>query len=149
MRPVLGSRVTMGPLPRRRQRFAPALCLTAQVLRQMVTQSRSAGLLVTRAAEEGGSTGVLRGPGDRLSDREWLGLHIGVYAIGVWNLLVLDLARTPGRWWFSLPVAVWAGLVASHAAWVLVRARSRAVTDAFLPRREPPGLLVRRWGDAR
>jgi NADH:ubiquinone oxidoreductase subunit 4 (subunit M) len=39
------------------------------------------------------------------------------FVIGTWNLFIVNLAGTPDRSWFSLPVAVWAMGLVIYGAW--------------------------------
>jgi dolichyl-phosphate-mannose--protein O-mannosyl transferase len=72
-------------------------------------------MLLTSAAEQ-------RSAGQcRMSAREWLGFHGVVFLIGAWNLFAVNLARTPGVWWFWMPVAAWAGVLGVHTLWYQMR----------------------------
>jgi len=51
-----------------------------------------------------------------------------IFLIGGWNLFAVNLARTPGEWWFWPVLAVWAGILAAHALWIS-RARWRGAGD--------------------
>lgn len=56
-----------------------------------------------------------------LSRGERLLEHIAVYAIGSWNLVVVNLAQSPERLW-SLPlVGIWTLLLAGH--WLIYAGR--------------------------
>jgi len=57
--------------------------------------------------------------GSKLGKQGWLAFHAVAFMIGAWNLFAIDLARTPGRWWFWMPVAAWAAALTTHACWLL------------------------------
>ena len=102
--------------PERRHPPGPRPCLGAELLRQVLADEKSAHMLVTGAEPDGPP----RGAGDegRLTRQEWLYAHVMIFAIGAWNLFAVNLARTPGRWWFWLPAAVWAVALVLHGAWI-------------------------------
>jgi hypothetical protein len=102
-------------------------CLGAEVLRELLANPRSARVLVTNTAQEG-----FAGQ-DRMSAREWLGFHGFAFLIGAWNLFAVNLARTPGRWWFWIPIAAWAAVLAIHTLWYQTRG-SRTVKVEPTPR---------------
>jgi len=89
----------------------------AEILRQVLEDEKSAHMLVTDASPE--APHEEPGVRGRLTRREWLLAHIMIFLIGAWNLFIVNLARTPDRWWFWLPVAVWAGGLIVYAAWTV------------------------------
>jgi len=89
----------------------------AEILRQVLEDEKSAHMLVTDASPE--ASHEEPGVRGRLTRREWLLAHIMIFLIGAWNLFIVNLARTPDRWWFWLPVAVWAGGLIVYAAWTV------------------------------
>ena len=89
----------------------------AEILRQVLEDEKSAHMLVADALPEAS----LEEPGvrGRLTRREWFYANVVFFLIGTWNLFIVNLARTPDRWWFWLPVAVWAGGLIVYAAWTV------------------------------
>ncbi len=107
-------------LPERRHPPGPKPCMGAELLRQVLTDEKSAHMLVTEATPDVPSQGADQGAEDqgRLTRQEWLYAHVMIFAIGAWNLFAVNLARTPGRWWFWLPVTAWAVALVLHGAWI-------------------------------
>ncbi len=97
----------------------------AEILRQVLEDEKSAHLLVTEAAPEVPEDLSPTEPDDRgrLTRREWFYANVVFFLIGTWNLFIVNLARTPDRWWFWLPVALWAMGLVIYGAWAAWRAR--------------------------
>ena len=57
----------------------------------------------------------------RLGGRHWFYAHLIVFLIGSWNLVAVNVARTPGVWWAWMPIAAWTVVLAGHALWLLMR----------------------------
>jgi hypothetical protein len=55
-----------------------------------------------------------------LSRRERLVLHAFVFLIGSWNLIVINLSRSPDHLWFWPWLGAWSALLVGHLAVVLV-----------------------------
>jgi hypothetical protein len=66
------------------------------------------------------ATQILSGP---FSRSEKLELHIGLFLIGSWNLLIINLARSPHDLWFWPWVAGWVVVLLVHAAVVTLGSR--------------------------
>jgi hypothetical protein len=92
----------------------------AELLGQVLADEKSAHMLVTEVAPHAPSQGADQEAGDqgRLTRQEWLYAHVMIFAIGAWNLFAVNLARTPGRWWFWPPVLAWAVALIVHGAWI-------------------------------
>jgi hypothetical protein len=109
-------------------------------LAQVLADEKSAHLLVTEPVDADTGTELVPG-GDRVgghapfSPVEWFVAHVLVFLIGVWNLLAINLARTPETWWFWIPAAAWAVLLVAHAASLMIRSR-RAIRPVVVIRRE-------------
>jgi membrane protein YdbS with pleckstrin-like domain len=58
-----------------------------------------------------------------VTPREWLGIHAVVFLILAWNFFAINLARTPGNWWFWIPIAALSVVLGGHAVWLTVRQR--------------------------
>jgi hypothetical protein len=57
--------------------------------------------------------------------QDWFYLHVVLFLIGCFNLAVINAARTPGHWWFWMPVAAWASLAMAHKLWLVARSSLR------------------------
>lgn len=55
------------------------------------------------------------------SRREKLLFHFSVFLLGSWNLLMINLARSPQHLWFWPWVAAWGLALIVHLSWVLLR----------------------------
>lgn len=118
----------MSWIPERRYPPGPRPCLGSELLREVLADEKSSHLLLTEHASGEAN--------NRLTAREWFWAHVMAFLIGAWNLFAVNLARTPDRWWFWIPVAAWASVLVLHAGRV-VWAAKRPVIAA---------LLIRRWG---
>jgi fatty acid desaturase len=85
----------------------------AEVLHQVLADEKSAHMLITHP--------VPADPAGPSSSRERLLGHFVIFLIEGWNLFAINLARTPGEWWFWPVLAVWAGVLVGHALWVSQR----------------------------
>ena len=56
----------------------------------------------------------------RLTRAERLVTHGFIFAVGCWNLVLIDYAHDHGRWWCWLPIAAWSTVLLAHGAWVLL-----------------------------
>lgn len=81
-------------------------------MRDLLTDEKSAHLLTKESAEDRERSG------GALTRREWLGAHVMLFGIGVCNLFAVNLARTPGSWWFWMPAVAWAAALLLNTAWV-------------------------------
>lgn len=102
----------------------------SELMQGLLTDEKSAHMLVTESATD-------RAAGEASLDRkEWFGVHVVAYAIGVWNLFAVDLARTPGEWWFWIPAAVWAAALGIHAVWLIWSGKRLAQPPSTISRGE-------------
>lgn len=85
----------------------------SEVIGELLADERTAHMLVTGSATEREPTET------SLGRKEWFGAHVMTFFIGVWNLFAIDLAHTPGEWWFWIPAMVWAAFLALHATWLV------------------------------
>lgn len=104
----------------------------SEILQQLLADEKSAHMLVTDVSPE--ASHEEPGVRGRLTRREWFYANVVFFLIGTWNLFIVNLARTPDRWWFWLPVAVWAGGLILYAAWIGWSARRLRLQTAG-PRR--------------
>ena len=95
----------------------------ADLLHQLLADEKSAPMLIGDPAPAD--------PAGTPSDQEKLFGHGVIFLIVGWNLFAINVARTPGEWWFWPVLAVWAGILAAHALWVY-GARRRAAGDGRL-----------------
>jgi hypothetical protein len=72
------------------------------------------------------------------SGQEKLLGHGVIFLIVGWNLLAVNIARTPGKWWFWPVLAVWAGILAAQALWVSRGDRRAAAEGTVSPRQALP-----------
>ena len=96
----------------------------SEVLGKTLADKKMAHVLMTPADEHQVAERT------RLSRGEWLGIHAVAFLILSWNLFAVDAARTPGRWWFWMPVAALAAVLAVHAAWMMLIARRSPAAGA-------------------
>jgi hypothetical protein len=84
----------------------------SEIMREILTDEKSAHLLVTESATDrlDESASLTRG--------EWFGIHVMTLIIGAWNLFAVNLAHAPGKWWFWIPIAIWVPFLAIHAGWL-------------------------------
>jgi hypothetical protein len=52
----------------------------------------------------------------RLGRREWFGFHLACFLLVSWNLLVVNLSRSPGHLWFWPWVVGWGIVLGIHLA---------------------------------
>jgi hypothetical protein len=101
-------------------RQEPCPCLVAELLQEMAAaQSED-----DKTARAGYSPGPL-------SRRERLWLHLGFFLVGSWNILMINLSRSPDHLWFWPWVAGWAAFLALHLCAVLLFDRA-ATRSGFL-----------------
>jgi hypothetical protein len=94
----------------RRHPAGPRPCMGAEVLHQLLADEKSAHMLITHP--------MPAEPAGPLSSQEKLLGHGVIFLIVGWNLFAINLARTPGEWWFWPALAVWTGILVGHALWV-------------------------------
>jgi hypothetical protein len=87
--------------------FCPRL--TVQVLGKTAAEERALGI----AENPAGSTRPF-------SRRERLMLHVLVFFIGGWNLIIINLSRSPDHVWFWPWLGAWSALLVGHLVVVLV-----------------------------
>jgi hypothetical protein len=93
-----------------RQRSRP--CLTAEIVEEMAGAEPTAGLPLS----EGRSSAPL-------SQRERFLLHVFIFLIGSWNLIIINLANSPSHLWFWPWVVAWAAALVLHLGVALLLAK--------------------------
>lgn len=120
-------------LPPRNHPPGPRPCLSNSLL-----------IWLLEAAHDSGPPGPERIPitGERFSTSpprhvtatELLLFHVGVFLIGGWNMVTVDLAHGLLTWWCWRPLCVWAAVILVQGVLTLVMARLAKITT-LTPRR--------------
>jgi hypothetical protein len=95
-------------------------CLAAELIGMMAAAEAVRGLPVPRSS--------LPGP---FRHRERFLLHLWVFLIGGWNLLMINLARTPDHLWCLPWVGGWAAVLVLHLAAILLISGKRSSSQGL------------------
>jgi hypothetical protein len=96
-------------------------CIVGQVIEQMADRlDTSVDEPVFRPVPKGGAS-------SGLGRREWFGLHLACFLLVSWNLLAVNLSRSPSHLWFWPWVAGWGIALVIHMVLLLAVPKNRLI----------------------